>query len=133
KYYDDVRTRDAKTTDYFRMFLLPGVLHCGGGPGPDNADWVTALDGWVEKGTAPDRVVAQKRGQDGGVSRSRPLCPHPQHAIFKGSGSTDDAANFTCAARGTLGVYETRVERRVGAALVAAAILSVNERMCPPL
>src|SRR5213078_3741179 len=65
KYYEQVQARDAKTADYFRMFMMPGVLHCAGGPGPDNADWTSAIVDWVEKGKAPDRMVARKMAADG--------------------------------------------------------------------
>jgi feruloyl esterase len=98
RYFEQVEARDAQVRDYFRMFLLPGVLHCGGGPGPDNADWTTAIADWVENNKAPERIVARKIDAGGAVSRARPLCPYPQHAAFIGSGSTDDAANFTCKA-----------------------------------
>jgi len=97
KYYDQVQARDASVRDYFRMFLMPGVLHCAGGPGPDSVNWTTAIDDWVEKGTAPDRIVAQKAGGSAGpAARTRPLCVYPQHAVYTGSGSLDDAANFAC-------------------------------------
>jgi feruloyl esterase len=95
RYQDQVRAHDAKSDEYFRMFLLPGVLHCGGGAGPDAVDWTAVMDAWVEKGTAPDRVVARKMA-NGGVVRSRPLCVYPQHAEYKGAGSTDDEASFVC-------------------------------------
>jgi hypothetical protein len=95
KYYEQVKARDAKAGDYFRMFLMPGVLHCAGGPGPDTVDWAATIDEWVEKGKAPDRVVAEKRVA-GAVARTRPLCSYPQRAVYSGAGSTDDAANFTC-------------------------------------
>jgi tannase/feruloyl esterase len=98
RYYEQVQARDAQVRDYFRMFLLPGVLHCGGGPGPDNADWTIAIADWVENNKAPERIVARKLDAGGAVSRTRPLCPYPQHAAYMGSGSTDDAANFTCKA-----------------------------------
>ena len=99
KYYEQVHARDAKAGDYFRMFMMPGVLHCAGGPGPDTVDWAAAIDEWVEKGKAPERIVAQKRGGVGTaatVARTRPLCPYPQRAVYSGSGSTDDAASFAC-------------------------------------
>jgi len=96
KYYDQVQSRDAGVRDYFRLFMMPGVLHCVGGPGPDTADTTEAIINWVENGSAPDRIIARKQGADGTVSRTRPLCPYPQHAVYKGSGSTDDAANFQC-------------------------------------
>ena len=96
KYYDQVKARDANAGDYFRMFMMPGVLHCAGGPGPDTVDWAAAIDEWVEKGKAPDRLIAQKRSAAGAVTRSRPLCAYPQRAVYNGSGSIDDAASFSC-------------------------------------
>ncbi|HYM22749.1 MAG TPA: tannase/feruloyl esterase family alpha/beta hydrolase [Vicinamibacterales bacterium] len=96
QYYERAEAADPKIRDSFRMFMLPGVLHCGGGPGPDTADWTSAIVDWVEKGRAPERIVAKKMSADGKVARSRPLCPYPQHAVYSGSGSTDDEKNFTC-------------------------------------
>jgi feruloyl esterase len=95
KYYEQVRARDPKSADYFRMFMLPGVLHCGGGPGPDTADWTTAIDEWVDQGKAPDRIIARKV-TNGAVTRTRPLCAYPQKAVYTGSGSVDEAGNFVC-------------------------------------
>ncbi len=83
--------------DSIRLFMVPGMGHCGGGEGPNDFEMVSALDQWVEKGNAPTRVIAAKKSA-GAVVRTRPLCPYPQAAAYKGSGSTDDAANFTCAA-----------------------------------
>lgn len=85
----------ADTQSFYRMFLVPGMQHCSGGPGTDNFDMLTALENWVEKGTAPDSIPATHRTA-GRVDRSRPLCPYPQVAVYSGSGSTDDAANFSC-------------------------------------
>ena len=85
------------TDDFFRLFMLPGVYHCSGGPGPDRADFQTALIKWVEQGTVPDRLIMSKQ-QDGKVVRTRPTCPHPQVARYDGRGPIDDAASFTCAA-----------------------------------
>jgi feruloyl esterase len=96
KYHDQVQARDANLRDYFRLFMMPGVLHCSGGPGPDAVDWTAAIVDWVEKAQAPDTVTARKTAADGAVSRSRPLCVYPRHAEYKGSGSIDDAANFVC-------------------------------------
>jgi feruloyl esterase len=96
RYYDQVQTRDAAVRDYFRLFMMPGVLHCAGGPGPDTADWPAAIVDWVEHGKAPDQVIARKAAAGGPVSRTRPLCPYPQRAQYKGSGSMDDAASFVC-------------------------------------
>jgi tannase/feruloyl esterase len=95
RYYEGVQSHDAKAGDYVRMFLLPGVLHCSGGPGPDTADWTSAIADWVENGKAPDRVIARKLSA-GAVTRTRPLCAYPQHAVYKGSGSVDDADSFVC-------------------------------------
>ncbi|MCU1382343.1 MAG: Tannase and feruloyl esterase [Acidobacteria bacterium] len=93
KYYESVQARDPKLDEYVKMFLMPGVLHCGGGTGPDNADWAAAIDAWVESGQAPTRLLAQKGGA---TPRTRPLCAYPQHAVYNGSGSTDQAENFVC-------------------------------------
>jgi feruloyl esterase len=79
--------------DSYRLFMVPGMGHCGGGEGPNRFDKVAALEQWVEQSSAPARIVASSA--DG--KRTRPLCPYPQVAKYKGSGSTDDAANFTCA------------------------------------
>ena len=76
--------------------MSTGVLHCAGGPGPDTVDWAAAIDEWVEKGKAPDRLIAQKRAATGAVSRSRPLCTYPQRAVYNGRGNPDDAASFAC-------------------------------------
>jgi len=76
-----------------RLFLSPGMGHCGGGPALDSFDALTAIVGWVEKGVAPDSLTATGRAFPG---RSRPLCAYPLHARYKGQGSTEDAANFEC-------------------------------------
>ena len=86
--------RDTKT--FYRLFMVPGMQHCGGGPGPATFDMVEPLEQWVEKGIAPERITAS-HATNGVVDRTRPLCPYPEEAVWKGSGSTDDASNFTCA------------------------------------
>jgi feruloyl esterase len=85
----------AKTADSIRLFLEPGMGHCGGGEGPNRFDKVSAMETWVEKGAAPDQMIAS-HATGGKVDRTRPLCPYPQTAKYKGSGSIDDAANFVC-------------------------------------
>jgi feruloyl esterase len=95
RYHEQVHARDARAGDYFRTFLMPGVLHCAGGNGPDRVDWAAAIADWVEKGRAPERVIASK-SLNGAVSRTRPLCPYPQKAVYSGSGSTDEEKNFAC-------------------------------------
>ena len=95
RYHEQVLQRDAAAADYFRLFMMPGVLHCGGGPGPDTVDWPAAIDDWVENGKAPARVIARKVVKNA-TTRTRPLCVFPQKAEYKGSGSTDDEASFVC-------------------------------------
>jgi feruloyl esterase len=87
----------AYTDEYLRLFMLPGVGHCRGGSGPDQVDWMDALARWVEDGEAPERIEARKV-EDGDVTMTRPLCPHPEIARYRGRGDTNDAASFECAA-----------------------------------
>ena len=87
----------APTQDFFRLFLAPGMGHCAGGPGPNQIDAVTALEQWVEKGVAPETLVAS-HSTAGKVDRTRPLCAYPKVARYKGTGSIDEAVNFTCVA-----------------------------------
>jgi Tannase and feruloyl esterase len=113
-YYDSVVSKmGAKNTEPFvRLYMVPGMQHCGGGPGPNSFgqggvpvgdaqhDVSAALERWVEQGTAPDSIIATKyktgTNPASGVARTRPLCAYPEVAHWKGSGSTDDAANFEC-------------------------------------
>lgn len=97
-YYDKVLKAvggQAQMDAFARLYLVPGMHHCSGGPGPNQFDMLTVLENWVEKGQAPAAVVATHRDNDV-VTRTRPLCPHPQVAKYVGSGSVDDAANFRC-------------------------------------
>ena len=82
---------------FVRLFLVPGMGHCGGGPGPNSFDALGALDAWVTRGTGPDKIIAAHM-TNGVVDRTRPLCPYPLKARWRGSGNTNDAASFTCAA-----------------------------------
>jgi feruloyl esterase len=84
-----------RTRAFFRLFVAPGMGHCAGGPGPNTFDALTALENWVEKGVAPDTLLAT-HSTAGKVDRTRPLCPYPQVARYKGTGSIDEAANFSC-------------------------------------
>lgn len=86
-----------KAADAIRLFMLPGMAHCGGGEGPNRFDAIGALAQWVEKGQAPNRIVAS-HVTNGVADRSRPLCPYPQVAAYQGTGSTDEASNFACKA-----------------------------------
>jgi hypothetical protein len=116
-YYNGVRkTMGAKSADSFaRLYMMPGLQHCLGGPGtfycgglgaaegdPEH-DFSAAVEKWVEKGVAPGRMIAVKPAKDAdwhsAVVRSRPICPYPQEAVYRGSGSTDDPANFKCEVR----------------------------------
>jgi len=85
----------SKVTDSYRLFMVPGMAHCGGGEGTSNFDMLSAVEQWVEAKKAPDQILAS-RVRDGKVDRTRPLCPYPQVAKYKGTGSIDDAANFSC-------------------------------------
>jgi feruloyl esterase len=84
-----------KTEASVRLFMAPGMSHCGGGDGPSAFDMVAPLEQWVEHGDAPERVIASHRTGNQ-VDRTRPLCPYPQVAKYKGTGSIDDAGNFVC-------------------------------------
>jgi hypothetical protein len=96
EYYEKAAAANGRdATDFMRLFMIPGMAHCAGGLGPDQYDAVTAVIDWVEKGVAPDSLVASKI-VNGEVTRSRPLCPYPQVARYRGQGSTDTAASFEC-------------------------------------
>jgi feruloyl esterase len=82
---------------FYRLFMAPGMTHCGGGQGPNTFDMQAALEQWVERGIAPDQIVAT-HVVNGVVDRLRPLCPYPQVAVYKGKGDTNDAVNFNCRA-----------------------------------
>jgi feruloyl esterase len=86
-----------KAADSVRLFMIPGMGHCGGGDAPTVTDMLSVIDQWVENGKAPDRIVATNPPNQ--KQMSRPLCPYPQIAKYTGSGSTDDAADFECKTR----------------------------------
>ena len=113
-YFESVQSAMGTTKGFYRLFMVPGMSHCAGGPGANvfgniftapsaqaNAahDVVIALDQWVLHGVAPDQIIATGF-VDGnpakGVAMTRPLCPYPQDAHYKGSGDTNDAASFVC-------------------------------------
>jgi len=87
-----------KTAAFIRLFLAPGVGHCGGGTGPAPSGQFEAVVRWVEENTAPTTLQAVRRDQSGAVTRSRPLCQYPLVARYKGTGSTDEASSFDCRA-----------------------------------
>jgi feruloyl esterase len=105
-YYDSVLAhfgRDRKeharalsdVQSFYRLYMAPGMAHCSGGTGPNSFDMQTAIELWVETGKAPEEIVAT-HSINGVVDRSRPLCPYPTVAVYKGKGDTNDAANFVC-------------------------------------
>jgi Tannase and feruloyl esterase len=87
-----------KTEQFARLFMAPGVAHCGGGAGPAPSGQFDAVVKWVEEGTAPDTLQAEKRDASGRVVMSRPLCQYPLVARYKGRGDTNLAASFECKA-----------------------------------
>lgn len=103
-WYEALKAGDPAAASYARLFLVPGMNHCGGGPATDRFDMLTALENWVEKGRAPDSVVATVNAADPDVvaagwpaTRSRPLCAHPKQAFLKsGATDTESAASFEC-------------------------------------
>jgi feruloyl esterase len=100
-YYDAVTAASGglqETQKFFRFFPIPGMGHCSGGTGPNNFDALGALEAWVERGTAPTRIVAS-HSTAGAIDRTRPLCPYPQTAVYEKRGSIDDETSFTCAAK----------------------------------
>jgi feruloyl esterase len=98
QYYRDVLDTlggVANVQNNYRLFMVPGMAHCGGGDGASSFDMLPPLEAWIEKGSPPEQIPAS-RVRDGKVDRTRPLCPYPQVAVYKGKGSIDDAANFVC-------------------------------------
>ncbi len=93
QYYEEVGETMHGAARFFRFFFAPGMHHCGGGPGLDTFDAFGPLVAWVEQGKAPNQIIATSTAMAG---RSRPLCPYPQEARYKGHGSIDDARNFVC-------------------------------------
>jgi feruloyl esterase len=85
----------ADTQRAVRLYMVPGMIECNGGPGTDTFDLLGVMRQWIERGQAPADVTAS-RVEHGKVVRTRPLCPYPQAAAYKGNGSTDEASNFMC-------------------------------------
>ena len=96
-YYNRVETTigSENTRRAVRLYMVPGMIECNGGPGADTFDMLGVMRRWVEGGQAPNEVIAS-RVEHGTVVRTRPLCPYPQAATYRGRGSTDDARNFVC-------------------------------------
>lgn len=118
QYFESVKNKmgERDTGSFLRLFMVPGMQHCGGGPGADifgqfgvspindaQHNIYMALEDWVEKGAAPSTVIATKQSESGPAAKAemtRPLCAYPQIAKYKGTGDTNDAANFVCGAPG---------------------------------
>ncbi|UUX95001.1 tannase/feruloyl esterase family alpha/beta hydrolase [Aquabacterium sp. J223] len=83
----------AAVAGFLRLYLVPGLGHCSGGPGHTEVDWMAAVSDWVEKGQAPTAIVGRKPNS----TSTRPHCPHPQEAVYAGSGDVNSAASYTCA------------------------------------
>ena len=95
-YYSSIlTTMGTNQENWLRLFMVPGMAHCGGGPGPSQFNALGALERWQESGIAPDQIMAY-HVENNRVTMTRPLCPYPQVAIYKGTGSTNDDANFAC-------------------------------------
>jgi len=96
-YYKNVEARIGikDTREGVRLYMVPGMIECNGGPGTDTFDMLSVMRRWVENGQAPNAIPAS-RVEHGKVVRTRPLCPYPQVATYRGSGSADDARNFVC-------------------------------------
>ncbi|MDH2239529.1 tannase/feruloyl esterase family alpha/beta hydrolase [Pigmentiphaga sp. GD03639] len=97
-WYQGLRRAHADAPDFARLFTIPGMNHCSGGPATDKFDMVAAIVDWVEKGVAPASIPASARASSDAPwpGRTRPLCPYPQQARYTGSGSLEDAKNFRC-------------------------------------
>lgn len=96
KYYEQVLAlMGPSTREFFRLFMVPGMFHCGGGLGVSRADYLGALMDWVEKGEAPERLIAE-RVVEGTTEMTRPLCPYPETARYDGSGDPSVTSSFSC-------------------------------------
>jgi len=113
-YFDSVLKTlgTTRVNDFYRLFMIPGMAHCGGGPGADvlfqsevtphipltpERDMLSALERWVEKGEAPNKFVASRVEQDGTISRTRLVCSYPTVAVFNGTGDPVEAETWKCA------------------------------------
>jgi feruloyl esterase len=98
EYYSSVLAKmGPRQEDWLRLFMVPGMAHCGGGPGPNQFNALAAMERWRESGTAPDQIPAY-HVTNNRVDRTRPLCSYPRVAVYKGNGSINDDGNFVCKA-----------------------------------
>jgi feruloyl esterase len=97
RWWDEVNVASGgRAAAFVRVFPVPGMAHCGGGPATDQYDCLAAVVDWVERGTPPDRILARASAATPWASRTRPLCPYPTVARYAGTGSIEDAASFVC-------------------------------------
>jgi hypothetical protein len=131
-----------QTDDFFRLFMAPGVEHCGGGPGPNIIDDLTALERWVEQAIAPAQIEADHYSlgyANGVIDRRRPLCPYPQVAAYRGTGDINAIENFLCETPNATGprfvtaVSGTPQNATVGAAFVVPLQARVTDAALNPL
>jgi len=100
-YYESVlKHMGPNQDDWFRLFMVPGMDHCGGGTGPNQFNKLAALERWREQNELPKSIIAARVNESGVIDMTRPLCPYPQQAVYKGGGSINDAANFSCKVMG---------------------------------
>ena len=92
-HYNAVKTNDPDIQTYMRLYLLPGVLHCGGGDGPAQIDWIALIRDWVENNIAPERITASRTAEDK-VVMTRPLFPYPGEAVYDGKGDPKKESSF---------------------------------------
>ena len=97
RWWDDVNAAaGGRAAEFVRVFPVPGMAHCGGGPATDQYDCLTSIVDWVERGTAPDRILARAGASTPWANRTRPLCPYPLVARYAGGGSVESAESFVC-------------------------------------
>ncbi len=96
EYVEEVRENTPDTEDFMRLYMMPGVAHCGRGPGPDDAPFLEAVVNWVESDSPPHELIATKHSEAGEALMTRPLCPYPEAARYRGQGSIVKASNFRC-------------------------------------
>jgi feruloyl esterase len=101
-YYNDVQATLGSVTNNVRLFMIPGMHHCGGGPGPDQFDTLTPLVTWVEQGIAPDGLLATHQDATGATDRTMPLCAYPELPAYIGAagGPYNDCSTWTCSTSG---------------------------------
>jgi feruloyl esterase len=97
-YYEQVLALDPSAREDVRLFLRPGVVHCGLGPGPDGTDYLAAVDEWLDTGEAPEQLSAPFRNPAGKPAGSRIVCAYPNMVTYDGSGDPRDPASFNCSA-----------------------------------